>query len=61
VGFFYYLFFLEIDMKIYQHATDDIKDWYICNGFIKGRRVFGFGRTHYEALLDALSECKIHG
>jgi len=39
-------------MKIYKYQS--IKDWYICVGFVGRRRVFGAGRNHYEALVDAM-------
>lgn len=44
-------------LKIYRYKGSDIKDWYIANGRDKkGRYLHGFGRTHYEALKDALKK-----
>lgn len=36
-------------MRIYKHE----KGWYVCNGKIGGRFLFGAGRTHREAMVNA--------
>lgn len=43
-------------MIIYKHnvSPNSSLNWYIAHGTIKGRRVFGAGTSHYQALLEAL-------
>ncbi len=41
-------------MRIEKYTGSDIKNWYIATGKYNGRFVCGYGRTHLEAIKDAL-------